>query len=374
VIEDVSPDADLRSLGGRKLLFSEATQAIYEIDELTAFVWQSLRAGMSSEAVVDELVRAGVDEASATPAVAQALAQLQAIPRSTQNPARAQSEPLNAAIPIDGLTAVTVEIPHASVVDVHLSEDLVPDVIRTLGYLRTDRSESDCRIIARSAGETIEFYPPDKAMWLCKPADFVATLKADLLEQVLRLATYEVALHTAALIRNGKALLLAGAPGAGKSTLSLALSRAGWELAADDVVLVLDDGLIIGLPFPITAKSSSWPMIDRHWPELAAREGYHRPDGFDVRYILPDRIAAPGPWTIGAVVILDRQPDGEAQLEDVEPADMLGTLISEATSRDQQLTRAGFRALVTALDNARCAKLTYSGLFDGVRALDGLCA
>jgi hypothetical protein len=374
VTEDVSPDADLRSLGGRKLLFSEAEQAIYEVDEVAAFVWQSLRSGMSAVAIAKELTAAGVAEDSAMQAVKQAIAQLPARPDRQQGKAASSKfEPSNEAVPLDGLVAVTFEIPNASTVDVRLSDDLIPGVLGGLGYLQTDNAHGDCLIVARTIGETIEFYPPDKAMWRCDPADFVATLKADILEQVLRLASYEVALHTAALIQNGKALLIGGQPGAGKSTLALALTRAGWELAADDVALVNQRGLITGLPFPLTAKSSSWPLVDRHWPELAALPTYHRPDGFDVRYIIPENVASPGPWEVGAFVLLDRHPNAPVQVEAMDPADMLGTLISEATSPDQRLTAKGFSALVTSLEKAQCVKLTYSDLFEGVEALNELC-
>ena len=373
---DVSPAAAvLRSLGGRKLLFSEDNQAVYELDELTAFVWQSLRSDMSVAAIVNELAVAGMGEESAIRAVDQAIAQLPARrDRRHQQTASLELEPSNEAISLEGLVAVTLEIPNASTVDVRLSADLAPGVRIALGYLQTESARGDCRIVARTVGETIEFYPPDKTMWHCDPADFVATLKADILEQVLRLAAYEIALHTAALIRDGKALLIAGQPGAGKSTLALALTQAGWALAADDVALVNQRGLITGLPFPLTAKSSSWPLVDRHWPDLAALPTYHRPDGFDVRYIIPENVASPGPWEVGAFVLLDRHPNGPVQVEAMDRADMLGTLISEATSRDQRLTAKGFNALVTSLEKAQCAKLTYSDLFEGVKALNELCA
>jgi len=124
VFGDVSPAAAvLRSLGGRKLLFSEDNQAVYELDELTAFVWQSLRSDMSVAAIVNELTVAGMGEESAIRAVDEAIAQLSARPdRRHQQTASLELEPSNEAISLEGLVAVTLEIPNASTVEIGLSE------------------------------------------------------------------------------------------------------------------------------------------------------------------------------------------------------------------------------------------------------------
>jgi hypothetical protein len=45
-------------------------------------------------------------------------------------------------------------------------------------------------------------------------------------------------LHGAAIVRDGRALLLLGASGAGKSTLAVSALEAGWLALADDVVIV----------------------------------------------------------------------------------------------------------------------------------------
>ncbi len=49
-------------------------------------------------------------------------------------------------------------------------------------------------------------------------------------------------LHGAAIVRDGRALLLLGRSGAGKSTLAVSALEAGWLALADDVVIVHPDG------------------------------------------------------------------------------------------------------------------------------------
>lgn len=74
-----------------------------------------------------------------------------------------------------------------------------------------------------------------------------------------------VALHAAAVAGPAGAVVLAGYSGAGKSVLAAALVRRGWQLLADDVV-ILDD---------LTAPVRVWPTSGEItlWPEVAERLG-----------------------------------------------------------------------------------------------------
>lgn len=65
-------------------------------------------------------------------------------------------------------------------------------------------------------------------------------------------------LHSAAVVRNGHALLLAGPSGAGKSTLSTLLCEKGWSLMSDDVAPVTSDGAVV-LPFAEEPRRRRYP-------------------------------------------------------------------------------------------------------------------
>ena len=355
----------LSSLGDHQLLFSEADQAVYEVDDLTAHVCSSLERGLSPRLIIDELVDAGLAAGHAKAAVTERLRQLGAVdghPTALQTAVRLE--------PAERLMPLVLEIAGVAV-QLHLSEMLLPDVEAVFGHLKSGVPTTQAQLCARVAGERVEFLLPGQPKWSCARAEFVPLLKAQLIEAVLRCARYEVALHAAALERQGQALLLVGSPGAGKTTLAIALSRIGFNVAGDDVLLLDAAGCVTGLPFRFTAKAGSWPLIAEHWPGLIGGPSHERPDGQTVRYLPLEPAAGAGPLDVGSVVLLDRRDDAVAHLQEIDRAVALAALVAEGAARDERLSAAGFSALVDALNAAHCYRLSYCDLLEAAAALRG---
>lgn len=71
--------------------------------------------------------------------------------------------------------------------------------------------------------------------------------------------------HGAAVARNGRAIIVAGAPGSGKTNVVLGLRSRGWDLLTDDVTgCDLDDGRVV-----VEAVGDRVEV----WPDTAARWG-----------------------------------------------------------------------------------------------------
>ncbi|WP_448553949.1 HprK-related kinase A [Thalassotalea montiporae] len=70
-------------------------------------------------------------------------------------------------------------------------------------------------------------------------------------------------IHAAVVEKNGKALILPGSPGAGKSTLCAALVElGGWRLLSDELTMVnINDSYIHPNPRPISLKNQSIDLI-----------------------------------------------------------------------------------------------------------------
>lgn len=209
----------------------------------------------------------------------------------------------------------------------------------------------------------------------CRREEIVPALRGALTMEALEHGRHEVALHTATVASDRGALLISGCPGAGKSTLAVALAQSGLslDLAGDDVALLRADGQVTALQFAPALKAGSWPLLEGVCPGVMDLPVHVRYDGQQVRF--PDRVplAGPDPRPVRWVVGLDRQETAGAALKRLDPLDTLRDLIGGAASRDDRLSGNAFQAMSRALEKAGCYRLTYSRLDHAVACLIELC-
>ncbi|MFC7536947.1 hypothetical protein ACFQPG_06140 [Sphingomonas sp. GCM10030256] len=266
---------------------------------------------------------------------------------------RARHEPR-----LDGMTLAVAGV----AAQLWVPEVLLPDAEAVFGHLRAEPGPTEVRILARYADNCATLEVPGQADLLCPPEELLTVVKATLIEEILRCGPYEVAFHAAALQGRRGMVLLVGSPGAGKSTLGIALARGGLAIAADDVVLLHADGFASGLPFPFAAKESSWRLLQGLWPDLHWSPEHLRPDGRRARHVSTGEAFVSGPQPVAGIILLDRREVGDPDLQVIDPVEALAALIAEGASHDERLSEAGFAALIGMLSQAHCARLTYSGL------------
>jgi hypothetical protein len=138
-------------------------------------------------------------------------------------------------------------------------------------------------------------------------------------------------LHAACLRHHGKRMLLVGPKNAGKSTLTLALALAGYEVEGDENVFVSLAG-VTARPRACRVKESSLEVL----PALAALAAetpfiadYH---GRKIYNLAPDRLGRP--WRIAtgkvdAVVLLHANHGGMSSLRKVPPLALSRALMAE---------------------------------------------
>ncbi|MES1242355.1 MAG: hypothetical protein ABUT39_12110 [Acidobacteriota bacterium] len=128
-----------------------------------------------------------------------------------------------------------------------------------------------------------------------------------------------MAVHGAALVRNGRAVLLRGPGGTGKTTLAYAGARSRFRMLAEDVVWVdLRDGLWRGMPWHVHLL----PDAGQLFPELEGRPAVLESAGkmkleVDLDTIRPGSAATearPGP-----IVLLEREPGPGSHLDPLAP-------------------------------------------------------
>ena len=85
-----------------------------------------------------------------------------------------------------------------------------------------------------------------------------------------------VHLHAASVARGGRAVVLAGRSGDGKSTLTAKLMQAGWEYVTDEQVTLDElDRNVIPYPRPLTLRQGVWDLFEGLGGERTTND-YHR--------------------------------------------------------------------------------------------------
>lgn len=182
--------------------------------------------------------------------------------------------------------------------------------------------------------------------------------------------------HAAVVERDGRALVLPGFPGAGKSTLSAALTHlAGWRLLSDELAL-LDpaSGLLLPHPRPISLKNRSIEVVAAF---AGARLG---PVYADTRKGTITHAAAPGdarargaePARPAWVVFPRFDAAAPRTLEPVSRVEAF-SWISEQSFNQETMGAAGFEALCALLDASRCFEMTYGSTADALTGIDEAC-
>ncbi|HXA55256.1 MAG TPA: hypothetical protein VNV37_10340 [Solirubrobacteraceae bacterium] len=183
--------------------------------------------------------------------------------------------------------------------------------------------------------------PDGRALW-CEPdphnPQWTAIVAAQALPLAATLRGLEV-VHAAGVVLDGRALLIAGAAGAGKSSLAAALLRAGGRLLSDDAVALALDGE--GTPIAHAGSLALQLRAPEHERLCAGeRAALGRPAGVvegKRRYVSDGAAAAP----LGALLLLERsaaQPAVE-RLEAVSPFELLASTFNLSVRTPARLRR-----------------------------------
>ncbi|TGQ68270.1 PqqD family peptide modification chaperone [Mesorhizobium sp. M00.F.Ca.ET.186.01.1.1] len=354
-------------VGGQNILFSPTRKAIFVVNDTAADIWRSLEEGISPQAISDEMACKGVDRLEANRHVEAALGDWQR--QSLIRPCA----PLSTSLAQEPASQM-VAIAGRNMRIVYRAACAFP-AIAAFRHLEVARETADVLLEVVEHGGRVHLFRDSEWILSCSPDELPVMLKGQLLTEVLEYGSYELALHAAALFRNERIVLLCGNPGAGKTTLTLALVHAGFGFAADDVTLLDSRGHGIGLPFAPAVKAGAWPLLAEYCPGLDAVPVCRRPDRRRVRFAVP-KASVPLPASalpIGCMVLLRRGRDSKACLEPVDPASALRGLLNGALAPGGELSGTAFDVLTQLIGSAETYCLTYSRLDDAVQLITKAC-
>ncbi|TPE49144.1 PqqD family peptide modification chaperone [Amaricoccus solimangrovi] len=347
-------------LRGRPVLFSAAGGIILALNETAADIWRHLEDGLSPAAIAAELRARGVEAELARAYAESALGEWTRLGLADRRPRRAPEDPAPAAQVLElGGRRIRVAC--------HGDFAPLAALFRHLAAPEGQAAATEFALLA--AGGRAHLFRD--GVWQAGAASDEAAvlLKGQLLTEILEHGDQALALHAAALLRDGRLLLLGGPPGTGKTTLALALAAAGFGFAGDDVALLYPDGRCAGLPFAPAVKSGAVALLAPRMPGLVAAPAHRRPDRRRVRFPLPDAPVRSRPRPVGWILRLRRRPGMPARLDPLDPAEALRFLLGEAFAAGGELTAEGFDAVCAAISGAETHVLTYSDLDQAVALL-----
>ncbi len=179
-------------------------------------------------------------------------------------------------------------------------------------------------------------------------------------------------LHSAVLVKAGKAILFPADSGSGKSTLSASLMLSGWTLYTDELaVLEGPSPLAHCFPKPVNLKNGAVELLLSRAPEAVFGEWIEGTDKGDVRLLKRLANGAEAPAEIGGIVFVKWRETGPVEIEPVDARSAFERLIDNAVNYALK-REEGFDQVCELVNSSRAFALTYSDLDEAILTLDGL--
>jgi hypothetical protein len=361
IILQQAADVAFALLDGRPVLFSEAKQQIYELDQVGAYIWCRIAQHAPVAVICEELGQFGIDASRADRFVRLALNDWFGLALLDIHWHASTDFTLRA-----NLGRCTVQIRA-------LNEELLERVAPLFCSSIYETGDDDDITIEIVEFDGLIFFKGDCGrVDRCEAEGLAPAIKAYLTERIVRSGRSIFAMHAASLTKDDKGLILCGEPGAGKSTLTLQLIEAGFQYAGDDVVLVGADGKVSGVPFAPGIKPGSWELLSGLRSDVNDLVTYRRPDGVLVRYV-PVRNIHRGSFSPEWIVFLNRVADASPGLTPIAQIDSVRRIVEGAFAADGKLSQGGFLALKRITGGARSFELTYSDSAEARRMLVDVC-
>jgi hypothetical protein len=349
-------------LGERTLVFSERAQQLVELNATADAIWSELLAQPTPRLAKLALAKSGMAE-SAAGFVDDQLGRWLTLGYWQPSDVPDDGELRRPGLPLRiGGLAVDIAAPAGWAAD---------RIAQVFGQLRRAGGDAQARLTVLPWAGGFHIFQDHAYVGAAAADDLIPRLKALLTDLLIGAPCEGFYAHGALLARGGRSVFLAGAPGAGKTTLAMALCGGGYDPLADDIVQVTGAGLFHGVAFAPAVKQGAWPLLQAYFPELETWPVETRTDGCQVRYA-PTPAPAAGPVAPDLFVILSREAGTAARSEPLDPVDALSALLAEAYSAQRRLEGGQLAALAQRFQTVTCRRLRYGGLEAAVQEIERL--
>ena len=181
--------------------------------------------------------------------------------------------------------------------------------------------------------------------------------------------------HSAVVEKTGRAVILAGPPGSGKSTLCTAMLARGWRLLSDEFAL-LDPvrGWLLPIPRPVALKGISIGLAERLLPHIPIRRVFPDTHKGTLTHLRPPSEAVERqaePALPGWVVFPTHADDADTRLVPCRKAAAFLRLEENCFNYDA-LARTAFEALGQLIETAGCYELPFAQAVAAAELVDTL--
>jgi hypothetical protein len=351
------------SFDNRKAVFSEQLQKIFELNDTSAYLASCAVDYPTLPKLLKQLQRQGLSPADAL--------------NTIENFAVAWSRAGLLSVLISKIKLVPTKIATIAVAGQNVAlqfydSKLENRVLPVFAHLTARRRRAAQAFHLMSMGNLTYIFQAGKPAAVQELDQTAPVLKGMLTDLLFARGGTTLALHCAMLLRGDQALLLTGPPGAGKTTLTLNLLARGFEYAADDITLLMNDGRARGVSFSPAIKSGARTLV-KGLPFQFEGPAHRRLDRRSVRYATNLKLAGQRPIRVKWIARLQRSGTGPAEWKAADLTSTLKALINGAHTFDRKLSNSQIRVLISMISRANSGVLEYSHADKAAQLLEKMC-
>lgn len=182
-----------------------------------------------------------------------------------------------------------------------------------------------------------------------------------------------VILHAAGVSWKGHGIVFPALGGSGKTTLTAALIKHGFDYINDDVIpLLRDTGELVHLPISLSIKSGSWPLLQSLYPELESLEVFGVQER-RVKYLPSPAHISQQVLVADYIILPNYQAGAVTKLESIAQSMALQAIIEGESLLRLPLKKEDIAALIEWIKPLGCYRLTYDKLEPAVDLLQQFC-
>jgi hypothetical protein len=214
-------------------------------------------------------------------------------------------------------------------------------------------------------------------MWCADSRQLMPRLQALFRRIAVERHRYFIEIHAGVLRIGGRGLLLSGAAGQGKTTLTAALAANGATYFSDEVALLEERTLDVApMPFAMTIKAGSVEPLRSYYPQLASLPEHLRDDHRMARALPPPAAARAGvdavPCEVQWIVFPRYDAGVDTSLIPVGAAEGLRRLLSDALVLPELLDCDKVARLISWVRGRSFFELPFSSVDEAVRIIGRL--